>query len=173
MCRRGEEGQFWVKFVWGHLWMPLTTYTIFLQARKMVVKLVWRHVICLNPGLSWSEWYPIHFSGPLHWILSSTVGIWILTIWIPETFEHATFWSSDFKWFGIQMVGLSVISYAQDSPTIWIPDKLMPSCFLMCWSGIQMAFENQTIWQPTSFPPFEYQTSLVFRFPLYFSKLTH
>ena len=38
-------------------------------------------------------------------------GIWIPTIWIPETFEYQTFWISDFKWFGIQMVGLSVLSY--------------------------------------------------------------
>ena len=36
----------------------------------------------------------------------STVGIWILTIWILETLEYLTFWSSDFKWFGIQMVSL-------------------------------------------------------------------
>ena len=33
--------------------------------------------------------------------------------------------------------------------------------------GIQMAFENHTILHPTSFQPFEYQTSLVFRSPLY------
>ena len=36
----------------------------------------------------------------------NTVGIWISTIWIPETIEYQIFWSSDFKWFGIQMVGL-------------------------------------------------------------------
>ena len=35
-------------------------------------------------------------------------------------------------------------------------------------SGIQMAFENQTIWHLTSFRPFEYQTSSVFRSPLYY-----
>ena len=29
-----------------------------------------------------------------------------------------------------------------------------------------MAFENQTIWHPNYFGPFEYQTSLVFRSPL-------
>ena len=33
--------------------------------------------------------------------------------------------------------------------------------------GIQMALEYWTIWCPTSFGPFEYQTSLVFRSPLY------
>ena len=45
-----------------------------------------------------------------------TVGIWIPTIWIPETFEYQTFWSSDLKWFGIQMVGLWVMSYVLDRP---------------------------------------------------------
>ena len=34
-------------------------------------------------------------------------------------------------------------------------------------SGIQMAFENKTIWHLTKFQPFEYPTSSVFRFPLY------
>ena len=33
--------------------------------------------------------------------------------------------------------------------------------------NIQMAFRNQTIWHPTSFRPFKYQTSLVFRSPLW------
>ena len=44
---------------------------------------------------------------------SSRVGIWIPIIWIPETFEYQTFWSSDFKWFGIQMVGVINISANQ------------------------------------------------------------
>ena len=30
-----------------------------------------------------------------------------------------------------------------------------------------MAFQNQTVWHPTTFRPFEYQTSLVFSSPLY------
>ena len=34
-------------------------------------------------------------------------------------------------------------------------------------SGIQMAFENQTIWHPPSFLPFKYRTSSVFRSPLF------
>ena len=37
----------------------------------------------------------------------STVGIWILTIWIPETFEYWTFWIIDFVW--IQMVEIRLI----------------------------------------------------------------
>ena len=43
-------------------------------------------------------------------------------------------------------------------------------CLVFKWLGlfdIQMAFENQTIWHPTAFRPFEYQTSSQFRFPLY------
>ena len=39
-----------------------------------------------------------------------TVGIWIATIWIPETFEYRPFWSLDFKWFSIQMVSLWTMS---------------------------------------------------------------
>ena len=35
-------------------------------------------------------------------------------------------------------------------------------------SGIQMAFKNYTIWHPNSFQPFEYQTSSLFKSPLYF-----
>ena len=34
-------------------------------------------------------------------------------------------------------------------------------------SSIQMTFQNQTFWHPTSFRPFKYQTSLVFRSSVY------
>ena len=34
-----------------------------------------------------------------------------LTTWILETFEYQTFWSLDFKWFGIRMVGLCAMPY--------------------------------------------------------------
>ena len=58
--------------------------------------------------------------------------------------------------------------------TIWIPDQyirkqdgLNLSVIQMVWlSSNKMAFEYRTIWHPTSFWPFEYQTSLVFRSPL-------
>ena len=61
-------------------------------------------------------------------------------------------------------------------PTIGIPDQhirnqdgIHLSCIQMVGlSCIQMAFGYQTIWHPTSFWPFKYQTSLVFRSPLYF-----
>ena len=36
---------------------------------------------------------------------SNTVGIQKLTLQKPETFENRTFWRSDFKWPGFQMVG--------------------------------------------------------------------
>ena len=44
------------------------------------------------------------------------MGIWILTIWILETYEYQTFWSSDFKWYSIQLVGLCAMSYVLDRP---------------------------------------------------------
>ena len=37
-------------------------------------------------------------------------------IWIPQTFEYQTFWSSDFKWFGFQIVSLWDMSYVLDRP---------------------------------------------------------
>ena len=96
-------------------------------------------------------------------IKAITVGIWL-----PETFGYRLFWSLYFKWFRIQMVLCT-------RPTIWIPDQYIRkqdgihfSCIQMVGLyGIQMAFKNQTMWHPTSFPPFEYQTSSVFRSPLY------
>ena len=45
------------------------------------------------------------------------MGIWIPTIRIPKTFEYWAFWSSDFKWFDIQMVCLWT------RPTIQIPNQ--------------------------------------------------
>ena len=82
-----------------------------------------------------------------------SAGIWILTIQILETYEYHTFWSLDFKW--------SVQGYVLcTGPTIWIPDKYIRK------QDFQMAFENQTIWHPTSFRPLEYQTFFVFRSPL-------
>ena len=41
-------------------------------------------------------------------------------VYFSETFEYWTFWSSDFKWFGIQMVRLCAMSYVL---IIWIPDQ--------------------------------------------------
>ena len=63
----------------------------------------------------WSNLCYVIDEQPLTWY---TVGIWIPTIWIPETFEYQTFWSSDFKCFGIQMVGECAISYVLDQPFI-------------------------------------------------------
>ena len=37
-------------------------------------------------------------------IFKSTVGIWILTIWIMETFEYQIFWSWDCKWLVIRLM---------------------------------------------------------------------
>ena len=83
-------------------------------------------------------------------------GIWKPTVEyrIPETCEYQTFWSSDFKWFGIQMIGLCAKSYVLVSNTIpvhektrWcpfvrysngmagiqIPDHLMSNLFWTIW----------------------------------------
>ena len=59
-------------------------------------------------------------------------------------------------------------------PTIWILDQYLRNqdgihlsgIHMVGLSGIQMVFEYWTIWHPTSFRPFEYWTSLVFRSPL-------
>ena len=61
------------------------------------------------------------------------------------------------------------------TPTNQIPDQYIRKADGNHLSGIQMvglssilvAFENQNIWHPTSFQPFVYQTSSVFRSPLY------
>ena len=52
-------------------------------------------------------------------------------------------------------------------PTIHILDQYIRKQDCVQFSGIQMAFENQTIWHPTSFRPLKNQTSLVFRSPVY------
>ena len=83
-----------------------------------------------------------------------------------------------FKRFGIQTVWYSNGQFKCyvlcTRPTIQIPDQYIRkqdsihlSGFQMVGlSGIQMAFENQTILHPTSFQPFKFQTSLEFRSPL-------
>ena len=65
--------------------------------------------------------YFLHNWIPDIWILFCTgklwhSGIWILALRIPETFECQTFWILNFKWFGIQMVGLCALSYLLDGP---------------------------------------------------------
>ena len=53
----------------------------------------------------------------------TTVGIWI-----PETIENGTFWSLDFKWFGIQMVSLWAISYVMELGCV-----NRTTCTVICW----------------------------------------
>ena len=86
------------------------------------------------------------------------MGIWIPIIWKPETFEYQTFLSLYFKWFGTQsLVGLSAMSYVLCTrPTITILDYYIRKQYCVYLSSIQMAFEYQTIWRPTSFQPFWY-----------------
>ena len=80
---------------------------------------------------------------------SNTVGIWIQTTWIPETF-----WSSDFKWFGIKMAGICAMSCVLDR-TFEYQTSLqkmvhLSGILMFGLSGIQMAFKYWTIWHPTS-----------------------
>ena len=46
-------------------------------------------------------------------------------------------------------------------------DQYLSGIQMVRLSGIQMSIKYQTIWHPTSYQPVEYQTSLVFRSPMY------
>ena len=75
--------------------------------------------------------------------------------------------------------GWSVGYFLCTRPAVQIPDQYLrkqdrvhlSSIQMAGLSGLQMAFKNQTILHPTSFRPFEYQTSSVFRSPLYWPSL--
>ena len=98
------------------------------------------------------------------------MGFWNLIISIRETLNTEVFEVGISNGFGIQKVGLWA------SPTIQISDQYirkqdgvhLSSIQMVRLSGIQMPFQNQTIWNPTSSWPFQYQTSLVFISQLYF-----
>ena len=82
-------------------------------------------------------------------------------------------WKHLNKKFGFQMVwysnGRSMGYVLCTRPTIQIPDQYIIKQDVASYlSGIQMALENQTNWHPTSFRPFKYQTSSVFRSCLHF-----
>ena len=59
--------------------------------------------------------------------------------------------------------GLFMCYILYTRPTIWMPDQHilkqdgvhLSGIQMVGLSGIQMAFENQTIWHPASFPPYE------------------
>ena len=98
--------------------------------------------------------------------LFNTVGIWIPNCLVFE-------WSKR----GWMQNGLVF-----ECPTIWIPDKLTPSCFLMYWAGIKMVglvhrkstldwpFEYRTIWNP-NFKKFRIQMFSVLRWSVFRSPL--
>ena len=79
---------------------------------------------------------------------------------------------------GCQMVWFLNAIWIPGSPTIWIPDKWKPSCFLMYWLGIQMVplvhrtspidrpFEYRTIWN-LNFKKVGIQILTVFELPQY------
>ena len=68
-----------------------------------------------------------------------TVGIWIPPVWIQETFDNLTFWSSDFKCLCIQMVRIQAMSYVQDRPfkyrTSTKEKKMACICSVFKWLG--------------------------------------
>ena len=66
--------------------------------------------------------------------------------------KHLNVWSSDFKWFGIQM-GYYVLDWPFNYRTSNKKQYYvhLSGIQMVGLSGIQMAFENQTIWHPTSF----------------------
>ena len=49
---------------------------------------------------------------------------------------------------GCQMVLFFNVIWMPGSPTIWLPDKWSPSCFLIYWSSIWMVGLGQPIEQP-------------------------
>ena len=116
--------------------------------------MVWISNGIWNPEALLNDSYLV-FSIWNRYYLAYTVGIWI----------------SNFLKFGFQMGSPSLCP----RPTIWIPDQYIRKEYgihlsgiqMVGLSGIQMTFKNQTIWHPTSFWPFKYQTSSVFRYPLY------
>ena len=104
---------------------------------------------------------------------STLVKHWGSEYWPFECRKHL---NTNLFEFVLQMVQyLNGPSRLCTSPTIWIPNQYIRKEYgihlsgiqMIALSSIQMAFQNQTIWHSTSFWPFEYQTSLVFRSPLY------
>ena len=80
-------------------------------------------------------------------------------------------WLPNFLKFKFQMVQYSMGYVPCTVMTILILDQYikkhdgfhLSGIKMVGLSSIQMAFENQTIWHPTYFRPFEYQTSSVFK----------
>ena len=105
---------------------------------------------------------------------SILMGIWNLSIQNPETFEIRTFWRSDFKWSGFSYGYIYSPNHWKTGPfKIWTFMTRF-QWFLTKWwpyvrnsNGFPITFEIQTICNPTSFQPFEIQTSQDFRPPLY------
>ena len=113
---------------------------------------------------------------------------YFLLQWWSEYLKHlitGSIWKPKFLKFGFQRVwysnGRSMGYVLCTRPTIWIPDQYIrkqvgvhfSGIEMVGLSGIEMALKNQTIWHPTYFWPCKYQTSLVFRSPLYLQTLNH
>ena len=62
-----------------------------------------------------------------------------------ETLEHQTFWSSDFKWFDIQMVSLWAMSYVLDWPLEGpVPKKTR-------WCAFDWYSNGRAVWYSNGF----------------------
>ena len=141
--------------LFGGLLRPLLTmveynYQIFLQDCRLLIFLIpwpwlcwgsFRHLRVSDFDCCYDDWQNLNDLQDLEirmltrtgysssvkvYVQLFKMGIWKPTIWILERFEYLTFWSSDCKWFSIQMVSLWIMSYILDRPwhlwTIWLPD---------------------------------------------------
>ena len=87
----------------------------------------------------------------------NTVAIWKPNTWIPASFEYQTVWVGVWYSNGCHMTW----------HTIWIPD-ILDRLFSGWFSLFRPPFEYWTIWQPDTNLPFDYPTSPVFRWLLYY-----
>ena len=132
--------------------------------RQTVNKIIFSWQLCIAK-LQWFDYY-------LSCLISDTVGIWIVNT---KHLNTRNIWILNFLKFRFQKVqysnGRSMGYVLYTRPTIWIPDQYiknkMASIFpVFKWLGCGIWKPYHTIWHLTSFQPFEYQTSLVFRSPL-------
>ena len=104
---------------------------------------------CPKPLERTTKWLPFYLNWTGFWMVGTialaTVGVWILSIGIPNTLEFWSFWISDFQRFGFGMVSYSnSYSYGHDhskTKSLEIRTKWQSFC-----SGIQ--------WFLTKCPPF-------------------
>ena len=67
-----------------------------------------------------------------------------ITKYSRDLITQLVWYSNGWKEVGCQMVWFSNAIWIPDSPTIWILDKWMPSCFFMYWSSIRVGLVHRT-----------------------------